>query len=163
MTDDAHFVEVDSDLELRPTRNLEIHWRQLRGMMRIMKSGHLASTLEGSVELGRFETALPEHMGFLKAAIERGDFILKHRSRTGEWHTIARIRSESDVSVSRRFSQNKELAEKVRDTMQRPLWYFTSNQGIRTRCIFCGRDLEIPQSRQLGYGPVCARRLNLPH
>jgi len=30
-------------------------------------------------------------------------------------------------------------------------------------CTFCGRTLEDPESVERGYGPVCAKRHNLPH
>lgn len=37
-------------------------------------------------------------------------------------------------------------------------------QGIATaRCMFCSRGLEESSSKDLGYGPVCAKNYGLPH
>ena len=86
---------------------------------------------------------------------------IKYESLITDQEPLAWINSPTDMYVSRRFGQDHRLARAVRELLERPLWHFMADQGRRVRCMFCGRTLDIPSSRMLGYGPVCAEHLGL--
>ncbi len=163
MTTD-HTQKEHEDSDLRTTRNLHVQRRDLNALMRIMNTAHLnESSIEREMGTDRFEATLPDHNGSVKAILDRSDFVLMHRYLRGErWHVLARVPASGDVAVSVRYSRNRELADVVRGVFKTPLWYFTANQGRQSRCIFCGRNLDVEISLRLGYGPVCARQLELP-
>jgi len=117
-----------------------------------------------SRELERFEVSLPQDLGKIQAQLEKQYLVLWYRSVTApirDQERLAWINTPVDMFVSPRFGRNGELAKAVRGLLEQPLWHFLADQGRRVCCVFCGKKLDIPSSRMLGYGPVCARSLGL--
>ncbi len=149
--------------EKRVTRSLPFRGAELAALRKALTLGQQLH-FTPSRELERFEVSLPEDLGKIQAGLQREYLVLWYRavkSLITDQEPLAWINTPTDMYVSPRFGQDYRLAQAVRGLLERPLWHFMADQGRRVSCIFCGRTLDIPSSRMLGYGPVCAEHLGL--
>ena len=68
---------------------------------------------------------------------------------------------QTKVLVSPVIQDDAEINKALRDVCERPLWYFISNCGTRGSCVFCPKPLTHQSSRNVGYGPDCAKQMSL--
>ena len=145
------------------TRSLPFRGAELAALRKALTLGQELH-FTPSRELERFEVSLPEDLGKIQAGLQRDYLVLWYRavkSLITDQEPLAWINTPTDMYVSPRFGQDYRLARAVRELLERPLWHFMADQGRRVSCMFCGRDLEVVSSCNLGYGPVCARSLGL--
>jgi hypothetical protein len=77
----------------------------------------------------------------------------------GEW--IGRI--ETTGNVAGRLASEPALLARLDEIAANPAAAAKEFAVLTGRCSFCARELTDEGSIEVGYGPICAKRFNLPH
>ena len=155
---------------LREYTSLDKQFVTLRRILKLGDAGKYHSKSWDPHEI-TFSVQLPSQLGLLIPRINQNDreVVLtceRGGARGTETFDIAKVVffpkvQRTEVLISSVIRDEKDLMEVLRDVCERPLWYLVANCGTRGACVFCPKPLTHQSSRNVGYGPDCAKQLRL--
>jgi hypothetical protein len=140
---------------------LPFHAEQLDSLRKVKKGAQFASHGR-SMNLAPLEVNLRSQPGKIRPIVQGEYLVLVYRGpHFADPMPLVWIKNDLDKWVSRHCLYDTTLSEEIREMLTNPLFYFVSDSGQRDHCIFCNRELKVPFSLTVGYGPICAKRHNL--